>query len=83
MMCFTVSSNCSESSFGYLFPFLIFLLHDIWIVMPNRAAIISFSVYPFRSPLDSHRNMSSNALALLCLPILSSRTLFILLFCVE
>ena len=58
------------------------------------AAIISLSVSPFRSPLDSYRNTSSSPIsclsillitghALLCYPIFFSRTLLIFLLCVE
>jgi hypothetical protein len=44
----------------YLFLFVIFLSHDIWFCNAwSCAAIISLLVSPFRTPLDSHRNLSS------------------------
>ena len=59
-MCSTVSSNCLQSL--HLLSVAICNIIVAWYWVCNawsRAAVISLSVYPLRSPLDSHSKVSS------------------------
>ena len=70
-----VSSNCWNSLHLLSLLFVIYLLHDILFVI---CCIISLSVSCFRSPLHSHRNVSSSVISCpsllvywLCITLLS------------
>ena len=45
----------TQSAICCLFLFVIFLLPDIWFVMPD--SVLLLFQFPVRSPLDSHRNV--------------------------
>ena len=64
----TVSSNCWQSlHLLSVFVFNIFVTQYFICSAWSRAATISLSVSAFRSPFDSHRNVSSSLIS--CLPI--------------